>query len=166
MDAPHTLILMRHAAAAGAARDEERPLTAGGRLAAAEAGSWLRSTLPAIDAVLCSAAVRTRETLAALAIDAPVEYLDELYNAGVEDIVEQISAAPASARTLLVVGHAPGIPATAYELATSEGQPSTPLLDDLRGFPAGGIAVLRVAAGWAELTERGAELVTVRHPDR
>ncbi|MEP6560150.1 MAG: histidine phosphatase family protein, partial [Nakamurella sp.] len=160
-----TLILMRHAAAAGAARDEERPLTAGGRLAAAEAGEWIRSTLPRVDTVLCSIAVRTRQTLAALAIDAPADYLDELYNGGVDDIGQQIGLVPDACTTVLVVGHAPGIPATAHRLATFEGA-QTPLIDELRYFSAGALAVLRTAARWNELVNTGGELITVRHPDR
>ena len=52
MVAHRTLILMRHAAAAGGARDEDRPLTADGEQAAIAAGDWIRATLPPVDAVL------------------------------------------------------------------------------------------------------------------
>ncbi|MET0966131.1 MAG: histidine phosphatase family protein [Nakamurella sp.] len=164
MAASRTLILMRHAAAAGGARDEDRPLTAGGEIAAAEAGEWIRGALPPVDAVLCSAAVRTRQTLAALAIDAPTEYLDELYNGGVEDILEQVGNVAESAQTVLVVGHAPGIPATAYQLVSNDGIAESPLVDELRYFSAGAIAVVRAETPWDELVHGGGELVTVRHP--
>jgi len=166
MAASRTLILMRHAAAAGAARDEDRPLTAGGEAAAAEAGEWIREALPPVDAVLCSVAVRTRQTLAALAIDAPTEYLEELYNGGVEDINEQIGKVQDAVRTVLVVGHAPGIPATAYQLVTSDESAHTPLVDELRYFSAGAIAVVRADAQWQNLVDEGGELVTVRHPSQ
>jgi phosphohistidine phosphatase len=164
MAATRTLILMRHAAAAGGARDEDRPLTQGGELAAAEAGDWIREVLPAVDAALCSVAVRTRQTLAAMALDAPTDFLEELYNGGVDDIAEQIRKVPDAVRTVLVVGHAPGIPATAYQLATHNGTAETPLLDDLRYFSAGAIAVLRADVQWQDLADEGGELVTVRHP--
>ena len=163
MAASRTLILMRHAAAAGGARDEDRPLTAGGEIAAAEAGEWIRAALPPVDAVLCSAAVRTRQTLAALAIDAPTEYLDELYNGGVEDILEQVEKVAESAHTVLVVGHAPGIPASAYQLVSDE---QSPLVDELRYFSAGAIAVVRAVTPWPDLVHAGGELVTVRHPSQ
>jgi len=166
MAASRTLILMRHAAAAGGVRDEDRPLTAGGEVVAAEAGEWIRATLPPVDVVLCSAAVRTRQTLAALAIDAPTEYLDELYNGGVDDIAEQIGKVEDAARTVLVVGHSPGIPSTAYQLATSDESAQTPLIEELRSFSAGAIAVVRAHTPWHDLMDEGGELVTVRHPNQ
>jgi phosphohistidine phosphatase len=165
MAVSRTLILMRHAAAAGGARDEDRPLTANGEQAAAEAGEWLRATLPPVEAVLCSSAARTRQTLAALAIDAPTEYREELYNGGVDDILQQIVTVPDSASTVLVIGHAPGIPASAYRLVTLDGAATTPLVDELRYFSAGALAVLRTESTWDDLVLNGGELVTVRHPD-
>ena len=122
-----------------------------------------------MDAVLCSIAVRTRETLAATGITAPTTYLEELYGAGVDDIMAAIEQVSDAVQTLLVVGHAPGIPATAAELATiaslarAEEQP--PQLDALRHFAACTLAVLTTQAPWGELAERGADLAVVRHPD-
>ena len=61
------LVLMRHAHAAapmGWQADAERPLSPTGRAEAFAAGTWLRDTCEPPDAVLCSPAVRTRETLA------------------------------------------------------------------------------------------------------
>lgn len=188
MPAPRTLILMRHAEAGGAHSDHDRPLTSGGLADATTAGGWIRETLPEVTAVACSTALRTRQTLAATGIDAPVLFADELYGGGIDDILTQIGLTPDGADTLLVVGHAPGIPSTAYELATvaalmraavaeaadptggdhqsesrvEPGEP--PELDGLRHFSAGAVAVLTTGAGWAELAERGAELLTVRNP--
>ena len=68
--------------------------------------------------MLCSTAVRTRQTLTATRIDAPATFADELYGGGIDDILEQIAQLPDAAGTVLVVGHAPGIPATAAELVT------------------------------------------------
>ncbi len=114
-----TLILMRHATAGhqGATRDHDRPLTAQGNREAAEAGRWIRASLPAVDAVLCSSATRTRQTLLATAIRAPVSYQDALYGGGIDDIVELLGRVPSAVETVLVIGHAPGIPAVAAELA-------------------------------------------------
>lgn len=183
MPASRTLILMRHAEAGGSHNDHERPLTPAGRTDAAAAGAWIRQTLPRVDAVVCSTALRTRQTLAATGIDAPARYADELYGGGIDDILEQIAATADTAGTLLVVGHAPGIPATAHELATvalldredAEADPETgdplvspgnPAAEGLRHFSACAVAVLTTAAGWAEVAERGAELQSVRHPHR
>jgi len=197
MPTSRTLILMRHAAAGGGAhRDHDRRLTPSGAQDATAAGDWIRQSLPAVDAVLSSTAVRTRQTLAATRIDAPARFADELYGGGIDDILEQIALTPDDARTVLVVGHAPGIPSVAHELATvaaliaadsadgaadptagavsgaggvadaAGGAGELPEHDGLRFFSAGALAVLTTDAPWAELANQGATLVTVRHPDR
>ena len=176
-----TLILLRHAAAGNAPRDHDRPLTDGGNRDAAAAGDWIRDNVGSVDAVLCSTAVRTRQTLAATGIQAPTTFADELYGGDVDDILGQVALLPESAQTVLVVGHAPGIPSVAYELATvadlaadgrsgpdaDEVEPTpNPELQSLRSFSASALAVLNTDATWMQLPERGAGLVTVRHPDR
>lgn len=185
MASSRTLILMRHAAAghAGSRRDHDRPLTAAGAQDAAAAGDWIRTRLPQVDAVLCSTAVRTRQTLAATRIHADTTFADELYGGGIDDIFDQIALLPESAQTVLVVGHAPGVPSVAHELATvarlvrenSPAQQATggdqdPVpaaeLDGLRSFTACALAVLTTDAPWTQLADRGADLVTVRHADR
>jgi len=54
-----TLVLMRHAAAGGAARDHDRPLTPDGVRAATEAGRWLRTNLPPVELTICSTATHS-----------------------------------------------------------------------------------------------------------
>ncbi len=181
MQDSRVLILMRHAEAAhpGGYRDHDRPLTSHGARDAAAAGQWIRSQVSPVDAVLCSTATRTRQTLEATGIAAPVEFVDELYGGGIDDIVEVIGRTPADARTLLVIGHAPGIPATAYELATTAQLSSTysgggtepastggehPGLQRLRHFSACAFAVLSTEGGWTEIADRGASLTDVHHP--
>ena len=105
---PRTLILLRHAAAGNAPRDHDRPLTPDGNRDAAAAGDWIREHVPSVDAVLCSTAVRTRQTLAATRIQAPAIFADELYGGGIDDILGQIALLPESAHTVLVVGTRPG----------------------------------------------------------
>lgn len=175
------LILMRHAEAghAGGYRDHDRPLTTHGLRDASAAGQWIRTQVRPVDAVLCSTAARTRQTLEASGIAAPVEYVDDLYGGGIDDIIEVISRAPADAGTLLVIGHAPGIPATAYELATTAQSSTTyagdgsepastgdehPALRRLRHFSACAFAVLSAEGGWTEIADRGASLTDVHHP--
>jgi phosphohistidine phosphatase len=185
MPGPRTLILMRHATAGhqGASTDHDRPLTAEGVREAAGAGDWIRQELPPVDAVLSSTAVRTRQTVTATRIDAPATFAEQLYGGGIDDILEQIARLPDTAGTVLVVGHAPGIPATAAELVTiaalaRAGNPATeaddpaaatdaePGIDGLRHFSAGALAVLTTGVPWGELADHGADLTTVRHPGR
>ena len=191
--APRTLILLRHAAAANPGRvaDHDRPLSDAGATDAAAAGAWLAAHLPPIDVVLCSTAKRARQTWTAMGLVAPVEFLEELYGAGIDDVVEILADTPAEARTVLVVGHAPTMPATAQDLAsiaelatTAERGPHTaeragePTVepteaelpassatgDMLRSFSACALAVLRPHGGWNQLAERGAALLQVRRP--
>ena len=162
-----TLVLMRHAAAGGAARDHDRPLTPDGVRAATEAGLWLRANLPAVDLTICSTATRTRQTRSAADVAGAVRFSDELYGGGVDDILGEVAAVPATVSTLLVVGHAPTIPSTAWELvaqaALNDGR--EPVAgDELRHFAAGTFAVLTTPAEWVHLPEIGAALRTVRHP--
>lgn len=164
-----TLILMRHAAAGSAVRDHDRPLTPDGVRTATAAGQWLRGHLPAVDVVICSTAARTRQTLAATGISAPVRYRDELYGGGVDEILAEVAAVPADASTVLVVGHAPTIPATGWELVRQsrlnrDADPSSGAGDELRHFAAGTFAVLSTTGAWADLAQAGAELQLVQHP--
>ena len=105
-----TLILMRHAKSdwsSGVLEDHDRPLNARGQVAAAALGDWLRSKEWLPGEVLCSTAARTRETLDRLQLDVPVRYVDALYHAG-SDVMDTVLKT-ASAATVLMVGHNPGI---------------------------------------------------------
>src|SRR6478735_12370288 len=113
------LLMLRHADAEAARpghRDLQRRLTDRGLAQAAAAGRWLADHYR-IDAVLCSPATRTRETLAELGVGAPAEFPEWLYNAGGDTILAGIRALDAAVGTALVIGHAPGIPAAVSELA-------------------------------------------------
>ena len=92
-DSYRTLLLLRHAKSdypTGVA-DHERPLAPRGEREAKLAGDWLRANAPAVDAVLCSTATRTRETLARTRIDAPVEYVDRIYDATPGAVIAEIN---------------------------------------------------------------------------
>ena len=64
MGSGHTLLVLRHAKAAGepGVNDTERPLTGGGRRDASVPGWWLLARGITPDGVLCSPARRARET--------------------------------------------------------------------------------------------------------
>lgn len=168
-----TLVLMRHAAAGGAARDHDRPLTSEGVRSATEAGRWMRANLPPVTLTICSTATRTRQTRAAADVAGDVRYSEELYGGGVDDILDQIAGVPDGIVTLLVVGHAPTIASTAWELVTqaalaagepTDGDGAGEDGERLRHFAAGTFAVLTTGARWADLSEVGAALRSVWHP--
>lgn len=106
------VIFLRHAKSdwhAGATDDLSRPLANRGRVAAAAVGSFLADVGHIPDLVLCSPAVRTRQTVE-IAIAAgdwpcPIEIVDELYYGTVENTVKL--ACKRQVPLLMLVGHEP-----------------------------------------------------------
>ncbi|WP_067542944.1 SixA phosphatase family protein [Nocardia crassostreae] len=159
-----TLILMRHGKSGypeGVA-DHDRPLAPRGRREAGLAGDWLRETQPGIDAVLCSTATRTRETLAATGITAPVTFEKGIYEASPHTLIELVQLADPAVATLLLIGHAPGMPWTAWELASNRG--STAAEELSRKFPTSALAVLEFDRPWAEVDPGTGDLVRFHVP--
>jgi phosphohistidine phosphatase len=111
-----TLTLMRHAKAAlseGGIEDHQRPLTAQGHAAAMAVGK--SSTAP--DLVLCSTALRTRQTLEDIAQCWPVRpailFEPACYLATPGTLLRRIQAVDDAVQNLWVIGHNPGL----HELA-------------------------------------------------
>jgi phosphohistidine phosphatase len=106
-----TLVLVRHGHAQQTADDATRPLSPEGRAAVRKRAPQLIATPP--DRVLCSPAVRTRQTaevlLQTLSRDVPVLLPDALYLAEVGRLLELIRNTPAEVETLWIVGHNPGL---------------------------------------------------------
>lgn len=156
------LLLMRHGKAAwpDGVEDFDRPLAERGHREAALAGDWIREHVGDVDLVLCSSARRTRETLTASGIEAPVRFLDEIYEAWTGDLLAAVQSADPEADTVLLVGHAPGTPGLAAQLAGDGSDPT--VVNRVRaGFPTSAIAVLEVNVPWAELEAGTAALVDV-----
>lgn len=161
------LLLMRHAKAATDApglADRERALVARGTRDAALIGKTIAIDPP--DAVLCSPAKRTRETLAAILpqLDpAPaVAILEALYAAPAE-YMQTIAANGASADRLLVVGHNPAIHVTALLLA---GRRPPKLREKMTAkFPTAALAIIAFdATSWADILPGTGELLAFLRP--
>lgn len=160
-----TLVLMRHAKSdypEGVA-DHQRPLAARGIREAGLAGDWLRAHTPAIDAVLCSSATRTRQTLERTAVAAPASFLDRLYGASPGEVIDEINKVSDEVDTLLVVGHEPTMSHLALGLAGPGSDRGAAEQID-RKYPTSAIAVLRVPGSWADLGLSGAELSSFHVP--
>lgn len=139
------LILLRHAHAESAVSgqaDADRPLSEEGRSEAQAAGRWLAEQGLVPDRVLCSPALRTRETLDAVlaSIGDKFERRDEaaIYDATPGDLAE-LADENRDAERLLLVGHNPGFEQLAALMHSGQS-------GDYRGMPPGGIAVLRLPA--------------------
>jgi phosphohistidine phosphatase len=116
----HTLLLLRHAQAvdfASGLTDHQRPLTEEGIEQATAVGNALRARGVSIDLVLCSSATRTRQTWSALGLDARCELTDEVYNAGSDALLELVRLLDERIGTAMIIGHGPGLPSLAFELA-------------------------------------------------
>ena len=161
-----TLVLMRHAKSAypDGVPDHDRPLAARGIREAGLAGDWLRDAVPPIDAVLCSTALRTRQTLDRTGVDAPVSYLEQLYGATLGTILGEINRIGDDVATLLLVNHEPTVSQVALGLAGRPGSDTEALGRIELKFPTSGIAVLRVPGAWSALELNGAELVSFHVP--
>ncbi|WP_433524664.1 SixA phosphatase family protein [Nocardia pseudovaccinii] len=159
-----TLILMRHGKSSypDGISDHERPLAPRGQREAGLAGQWLRETQPPIDAVRCSTATRTRETLDATGVTAPVVYEAGIYEASPRTLIELVQLSDDDVTTLLVVGHAPGMPWTAWELASN--RDSDPAIELSRKFPTSALAVLEFDRPWAQVDEGTGDLVRFHIP--
>lgn len=158
----HRLYLLRHAEAAHTGadwRDITRELTPKGRRQAREVGEILAHQR--IELVLCSSATRARQTAELLRLQAPVSYLDRLYNAGTRQLLAELSGIEDRVHTVLVVGHAPGIPALAENIADRQHSSADALALIRYNFPPATLVGLEFFDGWSALAE--ARLFTARH---
>lgn len=153
------LTLLRHAKASRddpSLRDFDRPLTKRGRADAARIGAHLAALRLAPDFVICSPALRTRETLELvanhLAPNARELFVKSLYRATPDAIISAIAAAPDGAAHILAVGHNPGLYAVALNLADLA-QSDAPSLTRLsESFPPGAFAHYEIdVAHWVDL---------------
>ncbi len=171
MKTQRRLILIRHAKAVEDEQggDHTRPLNARGVADAAALGAWLAEQGVMADAVLCSTATRTRETLEILGNSQPsaaqqgkVRYSDKLYLASAADILAQIQAVDDAATTLMVVGHNPGLHVLLAQLT----EHYTHAEDEQRvtmKFPTAACAMLRMEAdSWADVAAHSPTLEHLR----
>jgi phosphohistidine phosphatase len=164
MASAHTLLVLRHAKAAGepGVNDEQRPLAPRGRRDASAVGRWLlgQGLVPGL--VLCSTAQRTRQTwdrvAEALGTAAPaggaVSYERAIYDAGTQDLLDLIAIQPDEATVLLTVGHNPA----SHQLAA-----------DLIGrhdfeFPTCALAVIGFGDRWVDAVPGSGDLVALWTP--
>lgn len=109
-----TLVILRHAKAATVegVLDFDRPLTPRGHADAAAAGAWLEQRDYRPDLVLCSSARRTRETwhgvALALSAEPEVRYVEEIYSASTDELLELVTDISDEFETALLIGHNPG----------------------------------------------------------
>ena len=161
-----TLLLLRHAKAehGQGTPDHDRELAPRGRVDSRAVGRWLSDPLRALasDLVICSTSERTRQTLAGLVAGgvsvSEVLFDERVYDASATGLLDVLLEVPDSVMTVLMIGHAPGIPMLASALALN-GAGSTDALERLsKGFPTSALAVLGLEGGWPALSAGTANL--------
>ncbi|MER7876045.1 histidine phosphatase family protein [Streptomyces solisilvae] len=153
---PLRLIVLRHAKSAwpeGVA-DHDRPLAPRGRGDAPAVGRRLHEAGWVPDTVVCSPTRRTRETWELLApeLDAvpAVTYDPRTYGAGTSELLAVVRETPARCRTLLLIGHSPGV--QDLTLALTQDTAADEALTRARDkFPTAAIAVLALPGPWQQL---------------
>jgi len=147
------LILTRHAKSSWddpAQDDHDRPLNDRGRRSARALGDWLASRGYEPEEVLCSTSVRTRETWdlvagAALEVRPNVRYEPGLYQATPQEMLAILRTA--TAQTVMMLGHNPGIAKFAAELPAR-----APLDPEFRSYPTAATLVVDFQIdNWSEV---------------
>lgn len=158
------LLLFRHAKAERSEpgqEDRSRALEERGRRDAGRIGAYMATHSFIPDRVLVSPAKRTQETwkyLSAALRPAPAAQTAEpLYDATPQAILALIKDTPASARTLMVVGHNPGLHEVALTLIASGDVELRERLHEK--FPTAGLVIIDFAFdAWNELHPQSGRL--------
>lgn len=166
------LLLLRHAKSSWddpRLSDHARPLNARGRRAAVAMGGAMRELGLAPDIVLVSSARRTLQTLEALAPmeGSPlVEPMDDLYLATWPSLLDVLRGVRETVRSLLLVGHNPGLHELAMALAgptaMAAGTPMTQRLAE--GYPTATLTEFSLALPWNRLEAGGGRLLRILSP--
>jgi phosphohistidine phosphatase len=166
------LLLLRHAKSSwddASTPDRDRPLNARGRRAAAAMRQAMRDLGLTPDVILVSTARRTMETLEALEPwdDTPlIDPMDSLYLANPMQLTAALHGVAETVRSVLLIGHNPGI----HDLALSLAGPRAMRSGDqnhselVAGFPTGALAEFVVTGSWWDLREGSGRLVRFLTP--
>ena len=172
----HQLLLLRHAKSSwddASLPDRDRPLNKRGRRAAAAMREAMRDLGLAPDLVLVSPARRTQETLARLEPwdDTPlIEPMEALYLASARDMLAVLHGVNETVRSVLLIGHNPGMHELAVMLATPAGgdsggdDPGAAAGRVAGGFPTGALAEFAIAGPWQLLDAGGGRLTRFLSP--
>lgn len=141
-----TLLILRHASAANVngTADDERPLTPSGFAEATRVGRDLAPVRP--EQVLCSTALRTRQTWQQISAELPaqpkVAFEPAIYQADADALRELVWQTADDIRTLLLIGHNPAVHELAWSLLGSQAP---------QYFPPASLAVVTFTGGWTDL---------------
>lgn len=165
---PRELLLLRHAKSdwdGDAQSDFARPLAKRGKKDAPLVGAWLYREGLVPDLVVSSPAERARQTTAAVCkgLDykrKAVVWDQAIYEASVTDLLGVLARLPAAAKTVLLVGHNPGLEGLLIHLVGDDADES----EDDKLLPTAALARLEMPDDWSNLTPGCAQLVNITLP--
>lgn len=166
--------LLRHAKSdwSGVAQNDfDRPLNKRGRNTAPVMGAFLASKLAAPDVILCSSAVRTKETLElilqAFGATASPLFTRDLYLASPQSALALIHNAPESGSHVLLVGHNPGTHMLAIDLADPSRSDPQALARMRVKYPTAAIAHFEFySKDWRSIAPKSGKLIFFETPKR
>jgi phosphohistidine phosphatase len=158
------LMLLRHAKSDRSppgASDRDRPLEVRGQETAPKIGAYMAKHGLVPDQALCSTARRTHDTwtlvASAFAKAPPVRFEERVYDATADAILDIVRETADTARSLLVVGHNPGLHDLAGLLIASGDVEARERLREK--FPTAGLAVIDFAYDdWRKVHKRAGRL--------
>ena len=156
-----TLFLLRHAKSSWkdeSLPDFERPLNRRGKEASEQIGRYMKRELIAPELILSSPAVRARETVErvskAAKLNVEVRFDQRIYEAGGLRLLEVVSQIENERKTVLLVGHNPGLEELLMLLTGSAERLST-----------AGFARLEIKSSkWANAADKRARLAWLVKP--
>lgn len=161
------LLLLRHAKSSWddpSVADHDRPLAPRGIADATAMGAEMRALGLGPDIVLVSTARRTQETLELIGPfnEAPlIDSLESLYLASDRSLLDHLHAVPETARSVLIIGHNPGLHNLALALIgpAAMAQRAGDAMRLAEKFPTCALAEFAIATPWWGLEPAGARLV-------
>lgn len=165
---PRELLILRHAKSAwdtDATSDFARPLAKRGNKDAPRVGEWMYREGLVPDLVISSPAERAKQTTLKVckSLDfkkKKIQWEDQVYAAGVTELLRVLARCPRDAGTVLLVGHNPGLEDLVLHLAGDEvDEPA-----DGKLLPTAALARLEMPEDWSDLDTGCAQLVAITRP--
>ncbi len=165
-----TLFLLRHAKSSWETegqRDFDRPLNPRGKVGTALMATYVSAQDIYPDAVYCSPAARTRETLHRLRdadVNWPAEIIaDDIYLASAETLMALIKSADDAHASLILIGHNPGLEDLAFMLIAKGDAKYRTRLDEK--FPTATLCEITFDGdSWATLEKKSGTLIQFTRP--
>jgi len=165
---PRELLILRHAKSdwgTDASSDFARPLAKRGKKDAPRVGEWLYREGLVPDLVISSPAERARQTAVEVckAMDVKkkrIQWESEIYAADVPELLRVLSRCSGDVRTVLLVGHNPGLEDLLCHLAGDEVEEPV----DGKLLPTATLARLEMPDDWSALDSGCAQLLAITRP--